>query len=109
MEPRRPQLSKTLISMPHKPDLFSGFEGLCWLSPYGEWQPLILRTTPQQYSSAQKHIGQQGHRRKPNMLLNSCLDPCLEESGEIKSGFVFSPGLVLLQDFLRQLEMCCVV
>lgn len=27
--------------MPHKPGLFSAFEGLCWLSPYGEWQPLI--------------------------------------------------------------------
>ena len=24
------------------------------------------------------------------MLLNSCLDPCLQESDEIKSGFVFS-------------------
>lgn len=43
------------------------------------------------------------------MLLNSCLDPCLQESDEVKGGFVFSPGHVLLQDFLRQLEICCVV
>lgn len=68
-----------------------------------------LWTTTEKYSNAQKHIGQQGHMRKPNMLLNSCLDPCLQESDEIKSRFVFSSRCVLFQGFRRQLEICCVV
>lgn len=43
------------------------------------------------------------------MLLNCCLDPCLQESDEIKGGFVFSSRGVLFQGFHRQLEICCVI
>lgn len=50
-KPRRPQYSKMLIYMPYKIGLFSGFEGLCWLSPYGEWQPFVYEQ-PQQKSIA---------------------------------------------------------
>lgn len=65
--------------------------------------------TTTKYSNAQKHVGQQGHRRKPNMLVNSCLDPCSQEGGKIKNGFAFSSRCLLFQGFHRQLEICSVV
>lgn len=59
----------------------------------------LWTTATKKYSSAQKHIAQQGHRRKPNTLVNGCLDPSLQESDEIESSFAFSSRRVPFQGF----------
>ena len=107
-EPRRAQYPKILIYMPHKIGLFRLW-GTLLAQPIWRMVAFRLWTTTTKYSNAQKHTGQWGHRRKPNELLHSCLDPCLQESDETESGFAFLSGRVPFQGFHRQLEICCEV
>lgn len=104
-QPRRPQGSDTSSYVIQNRTFFR-----LWGTPLAQpiWRiaAFYFGTTTTKSCNAQQHIGQRGHRRKPSVLLNSCLDPCFQENDELRNSLVFSSRGAPLQGFHGQLEVC---
>lgn len=104
-QPRRPQGSDTSSYVIQNRTFFR-----LWGTPLAQpiWRIAAFHfgTTTTKSCNAQQHIGQRGHRRKPSVLLNSCLDPCFQENDELRNSLAFSSRGAPLQGFHRQLEVC---